>query len=380
MKKVFFILLGLYSVCQIQVRAQNVGIGTSSPARPLHIHSNNFVFPSILFTNNGTGATSTDGLILGMQFQADAPGNRYGYLMVQENNRLIIGTNDIERIRITENGFVGIGITDPSLALEVDGTVRLRGSGALEKRIVFRNNAGTDDMGSIGHLDDNVISIAKNSTAGQFSKFYFDVENEKLGIGAIPGAADGKILVNYNSSTGNPHLTVKESALGDYARLEFANNGAERVWHIAGQTVAGAGITNRANDILNIWNSSRGDIMSFRGDGRVGILTTNPANGYALSVDGKIICEELRVQLSGAWPDYVFQDQYQLPSLQIVENYIRTNKHLPGIPAATQIEKEGLDMGDMQKRMMEKIEELTLYIIQQQKEIDLLKKQMHPNN
>jgi hypothetical protein len=155
--------------------------------------------------------------------------------------------------------------------------------------------------------------------------------------------------------------------------LEFANSGAERVWHIAGQNVAGAGTTNRANDILNVWNSGWGDLMSFRGDGRIGIWTTAPATGYALSVNGKIMCEELRVQLSESWPDYVFADNYTLPSLKIVESFIQANRHLPNIPSAKEIEKEGLGVGDMQKRMMEKIEELTLYIIQQQKEIDTLK-------
>jgi hypothetical protein len=194
-----------------------------------------------------------------------------------------------------------------------------------------------------------------------------------MGIGAIPTANDGKVLVSYNSTTSNPQMTVKESGLGDYARFEFANMGAERVWHIAGQNVAGAGATNRANDILNIWNSSWGDLMSFRGDGRIGIWTTTPAAGYALSVNGKIVCEELKVQLSGSWPDYVFCKAYQLRSIKELENFIQKNKHLPGIPSAATVEKDGLDVGDMQKRMMEKIEELTLYIIQQQKEIDALK-------
>jgi hypothetical protein len=168
-------------------------------------------------------------------------------------------------------------------------------------------------------------------------------------------------------------MTIKESALGDYARFEFANNGAERVWHLAGQTVAGTGSSNRANDILNIWNSSWGDLMSFRGDGRVGIWTTSPAAGYALSVDGKIMCEELKVQLSAAWPDYVFTDNYILMPLHGVETFIKTNGHLPGIPSALQLEKDGLNVGDMQKKLLEKIEELTLHVIQQQKEIEALK-------
>ncbi len=352
---------------------QNVGIGMATPLADLHISGGTSVYTGIILSNTAAGLTFADGLHMGIQYQGDAPVNRYGYLVVKENIPFKIGTNSQEMISLSATGNIGLGYTNPTQRLEVSGNIRMRGSGALQKRILFYNDAGDADIASIGHLNDNVITIAAHSGNAQFSKFYFDVANEKMGVGAIPGINDGKILVNYNSSTGNPHLTLKESILGDYSRLEFANTGAERVWHIAGQTVAGAGATNRANDILNIWNSSRGDIMSFRGDGRVGILTTNPAVGYALSVDGKIICEELRVQLSGAWPDYVFADNYTLMPLQGVESFIKNNRHLPGIPSALEMEKNGLSVGEMQKKMMEKIEELTLYILQQQKEIDALK-------
>jgi hypothetical protein len=100
-------------------------------------------------------------------------------------------------------------------------------------------------------------------------------------------------------------------------------------------------------------------------------LTT--ADAYKLAVTGKIICEELKVELSGTWPDYVFANDYKRPTLYDLESYIKQNKHLPNIPSAATIEKEGMEVGDMQKRMMEKIEELTLYIIELKKEIDELK-------
>lgn len=73
------------------------------------------------------------------------------------------------------------------------------------------------------------------------------------------------------------------------------------------------------------------------------------------------------------WADYVFDEKYLLPSLESVEQHIKANKHLPGIPSAATIEKEGLNVGKVQAKMMEKIEELTLYVIELKKEIDLLK-------
>ena len=91
--------------------------------------------------------------------------------------------------------------------------------------------------------------------------------------------------------------------------------------------------------------------------------------GYKLAVNGNVICTELRVKLQGNWPDYVFADGYQLKSLEEVEAHIQSENHLPGIPAAAEVEKEGIAVGDMQKKMLEKIEELTLYLIDQNKRI-----------
>ncbi len=117
--------------------------------------------------------------------------------------------------------------------------------------------------------------------------------------------------------------------------------------------------------------------------GSVGIGVTAGAfipAGYMFAVDGKIISEELRIQNSNNWPDYVFSNEYKLMPLDVLKKSIDMHKHLPNIPSAAVVEQEGILIGDMQKRMMEKIEELTLYIIelhemilQQQGEIEKLK-------
>ena len=107
---------------------------------------------------------------------------------------------------------------------------------------------------------------------------------------------------------------------------------------------------------------------------QVTIGQITPAAGYKLSIDGKAICEELKVQLKGNWPDYVFKNDYQLRSISELKSFIEKNNHLPGIPAAAEIEKNGIELGNMQKRMMEKIEELTLYIIQLEEKINHMQK------
>ncbi len=115
-------------------------------------------------------------------------------------------------------------------------------------------------------------------------------------------------------------------------------------------------------------------IIVDRNDGDVAI-GENFATGYKLSVDGKVACEEVRVALQADWPDYVFASDYKLRSIKDMESFIQENHHLPNIPAADEIEASGLEMGEMQRKMMEKIEELSLYIIDLQKQIEELKSQ-----
>jgi hypothetical protein len=86
------------------------------------------------------------------------------------------------------------------------------------------------------------------------------------------------------------------------------------------------------------------------------------------SINGITYAKEINVT-TNAFPDYVFAKGYKLRSLSDLNDYILTNKHLPNIPVAAEIEKNGMPVGDLQVRMMEKIEELTLYVIQQNQEI-----------
>jgi hypothetical protein len=101
----------------------------------------------------------------------------------------------------------------------------------------------------------------------------------------------------------------------------------------------------------------------------VAIGTDTPKPGYELSVNGQIVCEDILVQDSASWPDYVFDDDYPLRPLDELEAHLKQHRHLPGIPTAAAIEQAGFSLGDMQKRMMEKIEELTLYVIDQNKKL-----------
>lgn len=106
------------------------------------------------------------------------------------------------------------------------------------------------------------------------------------------------------------------------------------------------------------------------------IATTTQATGYALSVNGKIACEEVLVQDNASWPDYVFAEDYNLMSLEELESSISENNHLPGLPPASEVEENGFNVADMQRRVLEKVEELTLYTIEQGKLIKELQNEV----
>jgi hypothetical protein len=117
---------------------------------------------------------------------------------------------------------------------------------------------------------------------------------------------------------------------------------------------------------------SRVERLTISDIGNVGIGTTNPSE--KLVVAGKILAMEVKVQNVPA-SDYVFEPDYNLLSLDEVETFIKDNKHLPEIPSASEFKENGVGLGEMDNMLLRKVEELTLYIIQQEKEINSLKKE-----
>lgn len=108
---------------------------------------------------------------------------------------------------------------------------------------------------------------------------------------------------------------------------------------------------------------------------KVGIGTLNPQ--ATLAVNGEILAKKVKVSVAPAsWPDYVFKKEYQLPSLSDVEAYIETNHHLPGVPSAEEIETQGQDIGEINRMLLQKMEEMTLYMINQNKKINALEKKV----
>ena len=121
-----------------------------------------------------------------------------------------------------------------------------------------------------------------------------------------------------------------------------------------------------------VFGTSNVERMRINQAGNIGIGTTNPDS--KLTVAGNIHAQEVKVTVrAGEVPDYVFANDYKLKSLREVEDYIKQNSHLPEIPSATEIEKNGLMLAEMNLSLLKKMEEMTLYMIEMKKEIEILK-------
>ncbi len=141
------------------------------------------------------------------------------------------------------------------------------------------------------------------------------------------------------------------------------------------QTNSGIGYVSNSTT-LGIWTSDDGSnpVIAFTPAQNVGIGTLD-TKGYKLAVNGNAIFNLVKVQQYGQWADYVFERNYQLLSLGQVRQYISRYHHLPGIPTSTEVKDSGLDIGTTQSLLLQKIEELTLYLIKADQRISSLEQQ-----
>ncbi len=246
----------------------------------------------------------------------------------------------------------------------------------------FFGNPYTDQAGSfmIGVGDK---SIGSDQIAQlQHSKFYLN-SSGNVGIGTN-GPSFGDI------SYGNPTPTLHVRRIGSsgafkpIARFQSGpdsnNSGAAIVInHVNDRGLileAGRGINDQAVAYFGLVNSG-GTVSRFMSavqGGHLGIGTDNPDPSHKLSVNGSIRAKEVVVDTG--WSDFVFDDDYNLRTLREVEAHIEEHGHLPEVPSAEEVESEGLSVGEAQKIMMQKIEELTLYMIDLKKENEALKERV----
>jgi hypothetical protein len=189
---------------------------------------------------------------------------------------------------------------------------------------------------------------------------------QKLFEVAVSGANATASQTTYGAYFTNTHTGTSSSNVAAYFSASGGTNNYSALFD--GGNVGIGTATPNTNAKLDV----NGNIFS---SGKIAIGTTDMAKigTYALAVNGDAIFKKVKVSLYTSWPDYVFHKNYELLPLSEVEKFISINNHLPEVPSAKEIETNGIDLGDNQTILLKKIEELTLYIIQQQKEIEELK-------
>ncbi len=300
-------------------------------------------------------------------------GNGSGVLVLGNSSgaNLALDKNEI----LARNGanaaplFIQPGANAGSTYLNItDGNVGVGGFFAPVKLTITNGTDVTSTsggyllMGSTGGenigMDNNEI-LARNGSNASTLYLQHGSSAGNVAIGASSGEANRKLTVQDNS------WQIKITNTNDLTN-DWLIGASEPGW------VAGANKLVFDDD-----GSSNNPILMLDGAAEavaIGIETI-PA-GYKLAVDGRTICEEVMVELSEGWPDYVFAHDYPLPSLASLEAQINQLGHLPGVPSAAQLEEEGLELGNMQRIMMQKIEELTLYVIQLKKENEQIKSEL----
>lgn len=261
---------------------------------------------------------------------------------VQDDNNqgFYVMTGDTYRMSITQSGNVGFGTEKPESKLHVDGNITVS-SPNDNTNIKLKTKTGKSAL--IGLQDDNNQGFYVMTD----DKYRLSI-NQNGNIGINTTVADDKLHIKGNLRLEGGTGHTFGMGINDSGDLEFRGDG-NQVGMVIGDQFGSVGI---------------------------GFDLPKIPSGYRLAVGGKIICEELRVQLSKEWPDYVFRKNYQLMPLSEVAKSIEANGHLPGIPSAEEVAKNGLTLGEMQAKMMEKIEELTLHMIELSKKNEALEQEL----
>jgi hypothetical protein len=239
---------------------------------------------------------------------------------------------------------------------------------------VLGGNTGT--FNAFGTTDDVSIPVITNNQLRMW------IDNDgNVGIGntfdpterldVLGNVKATGLIIPTNAAAGK---VLTSDANGNATWQDATGGGGTSGWALGGNNVATPtklGTTSAQDLLITTDNQTR---ILINANGTVGIGTTQINENYKLFVEGAIRARKVRVD-PAAWPDYVFDKQYKLPSLAEVAQFIQQHHHLPDMPPAAEVEKNGLDLGDNQALLLKKIEELTLYIIDLDNKVEKLAKE-----
>jgi len=312
------------------------------------------------------------------------------------NHPFSIVTNKINRITISASGNVGIGTTSPSQKLDIKGGgIRVCGSGDTGSPIVIQNESKTQAgqasawniWNMTGNYGNSLQFWAYDQTAcpnGLCASRLTLMDNGNVGIGTtspenkldVNGTTQTeKLLINKPNNTDNWN-NIWQSGFYESYNINSAPESSYWFWGISMNHTSNRS-TYRYGGQIVIRNSSTTPTMYFRsvdvnGSGTWAKILHSVGNQ---EINGTLRAKEIKIDIN-AGADFVFAPDYNLKPLSDVESFINANKHLPEIPSEKAMQEDGLSINEFQIKLLQKIEELTLYAIEQNKTIEELKKEV----
>ena len=377
-----------------------VGIGNSNPEgnldvegetvlRTLRIRSNNKDTTTDIQMDANANLATTTSLAIIMDSDND---NANSYIMFGSNspNR----TNLQEYMRIREDGNVGMGTSIPDRNLDIVSTsgnvdMELDTQDESNSFIKFTtNSSGTQNNGYIGvDYSEDTLKLTRDGLDGSAKGIIIDASG-KVGIGTTNPEKNLHISRNQNANAllgEAPSVLLLEQAnnndwsYGEAAGEILFKKGGDIISAIRAEHTRSGGPHSFEDAGLTFYVAPKAEtpvpFEAMRIDhlGHMGIGTTNTTD-HKLNVAGTIRADEIIVDTSGA--DYVFSLDYDLKPLSEVASYISEHKHLPGVQSAEEMKKNGMGMSEMQTKLLAKVEELTLYLIDLKKQNDRQQEQI----
>lgn len=374
------IMLGMYSnVPTLYIspssgenRTGKVGIGNvTDPQAKLHIKGDAIENADIFLASTGSNNSV-------IRFRND-------------DNNITVGSNNAMLFNAASMQF------NPTSQVVVNGAFKATGNVVLSALASSTPKLLT--VGANGQLATTDLTTEGDNLGNHTATQNLNLNGKKIvngtaGTGGIFVSTAGKVRIGTGTTTPTNALEVNGTTVSTNLKISGLASSTQKVLTVGtgGQVSATDGSTFADNmgdhtatqninlngrKIVNGSASTNGLFVGTNGNVRIGAGSGNPSN--ALEVNGIVRTKEVLVEITG-WSDFVFEKDYKLMSLAEVEQFVKQHGHLPDIPSANEVEENGIGLGEMNALLLQKIEEMTLHLIEMEKRIQELESQSDMNN